>query len=538
MRLSKLRQFVTKLQAPALLSFVITLILISIYIYEKNLTEQQQHQRDLQLQAEQLSKQLDRHFSTINRVLIDVEPLRSECDNNVLYHLRSLIFNVAPVVEIGVVSPNGELICTSWQKHHQPLSVIPAPRVYGLRFGGIHTVEYMQQPAFVLARTLRDGSEVNALVRISWLENLLQSYTSELGFSALIKSDSGDPIVVDGYYSLPNSTDIIPLDQEKVIHAVFQNGREQLAAYSPLTTLPSLSVVISEEQSILNQQAYAFPIVKIMIAIVCWSLLTFLIYQFQTFLTDSSHQLKKAIRKKQFINHYQPIISAADNAIIGAEVLMRWQHPTEGLKSPITFIPEAQEKRLLNAMTTQQLENCYRQLKPLFKRYPDFFITVNISYCHLKSRTMVNELLRYHQLIPTLVLEVTEDVLIDQSDDRIRDSLLTLSSAGVKLAIDDFGTGYCGLSYLSQLPVNYLKADKSFVASLGTDATNARVLEMIVKLAKKLKLKVIAEGVETIEQRNLLDELQVEMHQGWLYSKAISAELLIEQVENNDVIFQ
>lgn len=115
MRLSKLRQFVTKLQAPALLSFVITLILISIYIYEKNLTEQQQHQRDLQLQAEQLSKQLDRHFSTINRVLIDVEPLRSECDNNVLYHLRSLIFNVAPVVEIGVVSPNGELICTSWQ---------------------------------------------------------------------------------------------------------------------------------------------------------------------------------------------------------------------------------------------------------------------------------------------------------------------------------------------------------------------------------------------------------------------------------------
>lgn len=517
--------------APALMSAFITLFIALFISYEQLEQHKQLQQRDLKTKAQQLSEWLDINYSIINNVLIDMEQLSNHCSEDILFDMRSIMFNVAPVVEMGIVDANGQLVCTSWKKHNKPIYVTPPPTESGLRFLGPVNVEYMQQPAFVLARSLNQGGEVNALVRISWLKNQLKNRSSELGFTGLIHSDTGQPIIMNGPYASPISGLILPIDQPRVVKGPFDNGLEQVAAYSPLITFPELSVVISDEKQILFGDHSSFTLQGAALCLSAWLLLTLLFQYLIIYLSDSAHLLKKAIKHGEFFNLYQPLINASDKQIMGAEVLMRWQHPAEGLKNPITFIPEAEEKGFINKMTSQQLKNCYDELRPILLQNPAFVVTINISSNHLLDAKSVRELIHYKTLIPGLVLEVTEDVLVDSNDDRIQKAFIKLTAAGIDIAIDDFGTGYCGLHYLGQLPVTYLKADKCFIASIGTDSINSHVLEMIVGLSKKLDLITIAEGVETPQQVAQLDKLGIEIHQGWHYSRAISAHELIQQLK-------
>ena len=538
MNIMMLQRWFIKLLTPALISAVITAFVSISIIYEQQQNRKALQYNNMSIKSRQLAEWLDTNFSIINNVLLEVEPITQGCDNNALFELRSLMFNVAPVVEIGIVDKFGTLTCTSWQKHNYSIQVQVPPDTYGLRFSGPVTVEYMKQPAFVLARTLKDGSEVNALVRMSWLHNQLKNYSSELGFTGLIDSDTGEAIVLNGHYSKPRQKQYLPIDDDKIVQAYFDNHREQIAAYSPLATLPGLSIVISDEKRLLIDDQPLLSPTWIAIIIILWAALCAALNSLFSYFTDTGHQLRNALKREEFINYYQPIISNADKKIVGVEVLMRWQHPIEGFKSPITFISEAEEKGYLNRMTSQQLKKSYKDLELAIDQDPSFIVTINISACHLLSSDAIDEFIRYKALIPGLTLEVTEDVLIDDANETIRAAFAALSHAGIKIAIDDFGTGYCGLSYLSQLPVTYLKADKSFIASAGTDAMNAHVLEMIVSLAKNLGLIIIAEGVETIEQSQSLDELKVELHQGWLYSKALPIDDLYSLLDQHDVVIQ
>ncbi|WP_415896553.1 EAL domain-containing protein [Neptuniibacter sp. QD57_21] len=531
MKAQTLRIWNRQYLAPALISAIITLFITLFISYEQAEQHKQLQQRDLKTKARQLSEWLDINYSIINNVLIDLEKLSNQCSEEILFDMRSIMFNVAPVVEMGIIDADGQLICTSWKKHEKPIFVTPPPSQLGLRFLGPVNVEYMKQPAFVLARSLKQGGEVNALVRISWLKNQLQNRSSELGFTGLIHSDTGRPIIMNGPYARPQSGLKLPIDQPKVVEAEFNNGLEQVAAYSPLITFPELSVVISDEKQIIFGDQRNLSIQGIALCLSVWFLLTLLFQYLIVYLSDSAHLLKKAIKHGEFFNLYQPLIKASDKQIMGVEVLMRWQHPAEGLKNPVTFIPEAEEKGFINKMTSQQLKNCYDELRPILLSHPDFIVTINISSNHLLDAKSVRELIHYKTLIPNLVLEVTEDVLVDGADDRIQKAFIKLTAASIEIAIDDFGTGYCGLHYLGQLPVKYLKADKCFIASIGTDSINSHILEMIVSLAKKLDLITIAEGVETPHQVAHLDKLGIEIHQGWHYSRAIPAHELLQLIK-------
>jgi len=518
--------------APALISAVITFLIVITVSYEQSKQHRLLQQQDLNTRAQQLSEWLDLNYSIINNVLIDLEKLNDHCNDQALFDMRSMMFNVAPVVEVGVVDPLGKLICTSWQKHHASIYVSPPPLDQGLRFLGPVNVKYMKQPAFVLARTLDQGGEVNALVRISWLKNQLQNRSSELGFTGLINSDTGEPIIMNGPYSKPTSGIVLPIDQPRTAEGLFDNGIEQVATYYPLVTFPELSVVISDEKKIIFGTDKNISATGIALSISLWLALTLILRFLMLYLADSAHNFKKALRHNEFVNLYQPLIRASDKAIIGVEVLMRWQHSTEGLKNPITFIPEAEEKGFLNQMTSQQLARCYEDLRPILQENPNFIVTINISACHLLDTDFVQELLDYKVMIPNMVLEVTEEVLVDGDDERIQTAFIKLNAAGIEIAIDDFGTGYCGLNYLGQLPIKYLKADKCFTAAAGTDAINNHILEMIAALSKKLDIITIAEGVETPQQADQLDTLQIEIHQGWHYSRELTAEALIQRLQS------
>ncbi len=243
--------------------------------------------------------------------------------------------------------------------------------------------------------------------------------------------------------------------------------------------------------------------------------------------TDPKRQLVIAMTQKQFFNVYQPIVDACDGSLLGVEVLLRWQHPVAGLINPAEFIPMAERSGVIVPLTMHQLENVEKELAPLLRIYPELHISLNIGAQHLSSATFISQLLAYKTSLPGLNVEITESEIMAHEDPALLNTLHQLRQHKISIAIDDFGTGYSSLGYLQSLPVSLLKIDRSFVATIGTSAVNAPVLEAIILLSQNLDIDMIAEGVETPEHASWLVRHGVWRHQGWLYAKAERIDALL-----------
>jgi diguanylate cyclase (GGDEF)-like protein len=234
-------------------------------------------------------------------------------------------------------------------------------------------------------------------------------------------------------------------------------------------------------------------------------------------------ELEMAIRKEVFEVHYQPVIAAEGGGVIGVEALLRWTHPTRGAIAPSMFIPLAEESGLMVELG----EIALRRALSDGVRWQDLFVSVNLSPVQIRSRGLVE--LLHTVLAETgmpasrVVLEVTEGVLIDNPEET-QVKLEALRALGVATALDDFGTGYSSLNYLQKFPFDRLKIDRSFVASLGTTGNAGAIIQSIVTLGHALGMKVLAEGVETNEQRVLLRLAGCDEMQGYLFAKACPAE--------------
>jgi len=236
-------------------------------------------------------------------------------------------------------------------------------------------------------------------------------------------------------------------------------------------------------------------------------------------------ELKIAVERKEFIVHYQPIVSLKDGTCIGAEALVRWQRPDGSMTRPDLFIPLAEESGLIMQITDQVIDVLIRELKPLLNANRDIHIAVNLSAHDIKSGRILGVLEKKLQGTGIhnyqIWLEATERGFMDI--DAARSTIDIARTRGHAVAIDDFGTGYSSLSYLQGLPMDTLKIDKSFVDTIGTDAATASVTTHIIDIAKTLNLKIVAEGVETQLQADYLTARDVEYGQGWLFAKAMPA---------------
>jgi diguanylate cyclase (GGDEF)-like protein len=236
-------------------------------------------------------------------------------------------------------------------------------------------------------------------------------------------------------------------------------------------------------------------------------------------------ELELAIRDEAFDVHYQPVVAAEGGGMVGVEALLRWTHPTRGAISPGMFIPLAEESGLMVELGDIALK---RALKD-GARWPDLFISVNLSPVQMRSRGLVERIAAVLNQTGTpasrVVLEVTEGVLIDNLEET-QIKLDALRSLGVSTALDDFGTGYSSLNYLQKFPFDRLKIDRSFVASLGMTGNSGAIIQSIVTLGHALGMKVLAEGVETNEQRVLLRLAGCDEMQGFLFAKACPAEAI------------
>jgi diguanylate cyclase (GGDEF)-like protein len=245
-------------------------------------------------------------------------------------------------------------------------------------------------------------------------------------------------------------------------------------------------------------------------------------------------ELPFAIERSEFALHYQPIISLKDGSLIGFEALLRWFHHERGFISPAEFIPIAEDTGHIVPITTWILKETCNQLAKWQKiSYINrqLIVSVNISGKHLSYQSLlvdVETALENAKLAPSsLKLEITESAAMDNAEQTIR-MLSHLKSLGVQLSIDDFGTGYSSLSYLHRLPFDTLKIDRSFVNSVGENGEDSEILQTIISLAKNLKMRVIAEGIETESQLNILKNLGCDYGQGYLMSKPLPGDVMEE----------
>ena len=239
--------------------------------------------------------------------------------------------------------------------------------------------------------------------------------------------------------------------------------------------------------------------------------------------------LRLALTGQQFVLEYQPIIDLKNSKIDKAEALIRWIHPEKGIISPLQFIPIAEETGLIVEIGEWVFQEAARQVKKWRQSYdPAFQISINKSPVQFYNRASMHrswsdQMREVGLPSDSIVVEITEGLLLDASV-HVIEHLAVLRSDGFKIAIDDFGTGFSSLSYLRKFEIDYLKIDQSFVSHLKDNSSDLALCEAIIVMAHKLGIKVIAEGVETVEQYDLLSAAGCDFAQGYYFSKPVSPE--------------
>lgn len=248
-------------------------------------------------------------------------------------------------------------------------------------------------------------------------------------------------------------------------------------------------------------------------------------------------ELRRALENNEFIVYYQALINLETDKIVGFEALIRWMHPTRGLISPGEFIPIAEETGLIIPIGRWVLLEACKQLKEWEDMgYSDLSMSINLSARQFKDTDiiqMVHEIVEETKVNPKhLELEITETIALNNLDYSV-ETIMKLKEIGIQFSLDDFGTGYSSMSYLKVLPVKNLKIDKSFLDTALDNTRDQKIISTIINLAQILKLDVIAEGVEYLDQAIFLKDVYCNKAQGYLYSKPIPKDEARAFIENH-----
>lgn len=278
-----------------------------------------------------------------------------------------------------------------------------------------------------------------------------------------------------------------------------------------------------------NEGLYKTAFVLVPIGVVAGAMLAFIFLYLARQQLTLPAVIKVALKRKEFIMHYQPVVDLQSGIWVGAEALIRWRRSTGEMVPPDLFIKAAEEAGLIREITAQVMEMVGHDAGQFFAHFPNFHIAINLSSADLESHRTVKGLAKLSKQTGAksgnLIIEATERGFMKAE---VVDGILReIRAMGIHVAIDDFGTGYSSLSYLEKFELDYLKIDKSFVDTLGKNSATSQVVPHIIGMAKSLKLTMVAEGVEIEAQAQYLRERGVQFAQGWLFAKPMPfAELL------------
>lgn len=246
------------------------------------------------------------------------------------------------------------------------------------------------------------------------------------------------------------------------------------------------------------------------------------------------NQLFEAFKKNEFRIYHQPIMNLKSNSISGSEALIRWNSPTKGLIAPGQFVDVLENSSMIIPVGYWIFEQCFTHYKSLKEKKPqiDFSVSINVSgrqFAHHSFIETLKELVNKHQVPPEdFKLEITERVLMEGGASI--QILKRCHELGFQISLDDFGTGFSSLQYLAQMPIDFIKIDRSFVMHVNTDEKTLAVVNSIIFLAQKLNIKVIAEGIESASEETTMRVLGADLGQGYLYSKAVEFEDLLKML--------
>jgi len=238
--------------------------------------------------------------------------------------------------------------------------------------------------------------------------------------------------------------------------------------------------------------------------------------------------LRKALEENELVVYFQPQMSAENDKLVGMEALVRWQHPTMGMIEPYKFIPLAEITGMIVELDRIVMQKAISQFSKWHKSgLNPGKLAINLAIKQIEEDDFIefikNLLGAEDCLYKNIEFEVTESQIMNNPDDSIK-VLQEISDLGISISIDDFGTGYSSLAYLKKLPIDKLKIDRSFIKDLPQDAEDVAITKTIISLCENLNLKVIAEGVETNEQKKFVIENGCEFIQGYLYSRPLPTE--------------
>ncbi|RXF03038.1 EAL domain-containing protein [Pseudoalteromonas sp. PS5] len=496
-------------------SFVFSIATLFSYVHLKETAK-----ANLATVVNRIVSDIDKEFTVVDDTLKYAVDLSLNCEPHSLHHMRRLVFENPGMSEIGVIDPKGKLICNSFGRLTPPVNTSAPLKQSGLRYYGPIITDYLELPAFVLARTRDDGYEVNVLMPDHWLKRMLDiSAHHDTDFAALVDNTTGVPIFLNGNYSLPIRQKLFPAKNRQAVEGHFDDGAVKFAYISAIPSLPQLSLIIAKNDDRLVKMEWIWGLLWGVLYCCSWGGLTFLLINYDKRQLSSKTQILRALANEELFNVYQPLVCAQSKSIVGVEVLIRWRHPLEGDLGPAYFVPEAERDGTILDISIAQVEEAMRDLSEILLQQPKFKVSFNVNGLLLGSKRYIDTLLCAKKHISSLTIELTERDVLTQA--QTKTVLNELKRAGIEIAIDDFGTGYSGLQYLQSFPIDLLKIDQSFVASIGLDTLQSPVLAAVIDMAEKLDKKLIAEGVETQAQADYLQSRGVNIHQGWLYYQAL-----------------
>jgi EAL domain-containing protein (putative c-di-GMP-specific phosphodiesterase class I) len=250
-------------------------------------------------------------------------------------------------------------------------------------------------------------------------------------------------------------------------------------------------------------------------------------------------ELRRAITNQEFIVHYQPQINPRSGHVRNVEALVRWNHPDLGMLAPLSFIHVAEDTGLIEAIGQIVLAQACAQFRAWLDEGIQLdYMAVNLSTRQFRQTNLVElveaELKKNRMPGKFLELEITESVLLE-SNESVTEMLNRLKDLGIKIAIDDFGTGYSSMAYLERIPLDTLKIDQGFISNIDDNGEGGAIAETIVAMAKALKKRVVAEGVETQGQANFLRKLDCDLLQGFFLCRPMAAEKVAAFIRETDL---
>ena len=495
------------------------------------------YHRTLATARSTLEHTIDRNYIEIVTLLNNAEESlnliasRIDKDEPILVDtLAQIVYDHPLFREATVIDGNGFLTVTNTGVVDPPRRVAEDlrsdPTGPGLQLLGPRRTMVMGRHSIIMSQPTPDGGEVNLLVDpgilLYFVDQVDEVSLGPDGFIAFVQRE-GRVIAVDG----------MPPPDGRLVTEDSEPGRLRV-----VKTTPGGEVTIVGEISrdwVLSHWVHVATL-SVPLAVLGIGALVSMFLYFLRRVEALDFELQAGLDNDEFELHYQPIVDITTGQCIGSEALVRWRHPEQGMLQPGVFVPSAEKTGIITAISDWVMRRAVMEQAELFEQYPNIYLALNLSPVQLNTGA-VDDVINWLQTEPLanerLVFEITESSILHDSQTTAIDAIARLRSMGCKVALDDFGTGYSSLSYLHKFEFDYLKIDLQFVRGIDRDIRTNSILEAMTKMGHVLGVKMVAEGVESEEQRRFLQNIHVPYAQGWLYSRPLPIREYVTYLRKN-----